>query len=89
MRNVPVQVNVWYDQGLLLYKYNIYWLYVHMAKDASVPPPNEYMPTQLDYTKHNYNKYHIYPKYSERQTWANSVDPDQTPKNLVSNQGLH
>ena len=29
----------------------------------------------------------IYPKYSDRQIWANSVDPDQTPHNAASDQG--
>ena len=24
---------------------------------------------------------HIYPKYWDKQAWANSVDPDQTPQN--------
>ena len=27
--------------------------------------------------------------YSERQAWANSVDPDQAPQNAASDQGLH
>ena len=27
--------------------------------------------------------------YSDRQAWANSVDPDQTPQNAASDQGLH
>ena len=25
-------------------------------------------------------KYRIYPKYSNKQAWANSVDPDQKPR---------
>ena len=29
------------------------------------------------------------PKYWDRQTWANSVDPDQMQQNGVSDQGLH
>ena len=29
------------------------------------------------------------PKYWDRQTWANSVDPDQMQQNTVSDQGLH
>ena len=33
--------------------------------------------------------YHIYSKYSNRWVWANSVDPDQTPQNAASDQGLH
>ena len=32
--------------------------------------------------------YRIYPKYSDRQASANSVDPDQTPHNAASDQGL-
>ena len=28
--------------------------------------------------------YYIYPKYSDRQPWANSVDPDQMPQNVAS-----
>ena len=32
---------------------------------------------------------HIYPKYSEGQLWANSVDPDHTTQNTASDQGLH
>ena len=31
----------------------------------------------------------FYPLYSDRQAWANSVDPDQTPHSVVSDQGLH
>ena len=30
----------------------------------------------------------IYPKYSDKQSWANRVDPGQTPQNAASNQGL-
>ena len=29
------------------------------------------------------------PKYWDRQTWANSVDPDQTLQTAASDQGLH
>ena len=28
------------------------------------------------------------PKYWDRQAWANSVDPDQMPQNVASDQGL-
>ena len=31
--------------------------------------------------------YHNVPKFSDRQTWANSADPDQTAPQ--SDQGLH
>ena len=31
----------------------------------------------------------VYSKYSDRQVRANSVDPDQTPQNAASDQGLH
>ena len=27
--------------------------------------------------------------YSDRHAWANSVDPDETPQNAASHQGLH
>ena len=33
--------------------------------------------------------YRTYSTYSVRQAWANSVDPDQTPQNAASDQGLH
>ena len=33
--------------------------------------------------------YHIYANCYERQAWANSVDPDQMPQNVASDQGLH
>ena len=33
--------------------------------------------------------YCIYPKYSDRQVGANSVDPDQMPHSVASDQGLH
>ena len=33
-------------------------------------------------------KNHTYSKYFDRQTWANSVDPDQTPQNAASDQDL-
>ena len=34
---------------------------------------------------------HNYPifKYWDKQAWANSVDPDQTPQNKASDLGLH
>ena len=32
---------------------------------------------------------HIYLRYSDRQAWANSVDPDQTSQNVASDQRLH
>ena len=31
--------------------------------------------TSLD----SFKRYHSVPKFSDRQVWANSVDPDQTP----------
>ena len=34
-------------------------------------------------------KYHIFPQYSNPGLWANCVDPDQTPQNAASDQGLH
>ena len=33
--------------------------------------------------------YRSYSTYSDRQAWVNSVDPDQTPQNAASDQGLH
>ena len=27
--------------------------------------------------------------YSDRQAWANSIDPDETPQNAASHLGLH
>ena len=30
----------------------------------------------------------MYRKYSDREAWAKSVDPDETPQNAASNQGL-
>ena len=33
--------------------------------------------------------YHIYLIYSDRQAWANSIDPDETPQNAASHLGLH
>ena len=33
--------------------------------------------------------YGIYPKHSDQHVWANSVDPDQMPRNVASDQGLH
>ena len=35
------------------------------------------------------SKYHVNPKYLNGQVCANSVDPDQTPQNAASDQGLH
>ena len=32
---------------------------------------------------------HIYHLYSDRQAWANSVDPDEAPQNVVIHQGVH
>ena len=32
--------------------------------------------------------YPIYTKYLDRQAWANSVDSDQMPQDVISNQGL-
>ena len=33
--------------------------------------------------------YTIYSKYWNSQAWANSVDTDQMPQNVTSDQGLH
>ena len=33
--------------------------------------------------------YHIYPKYSDRHTWADREEPDQMLQNAASDQGLH
>ena len=33
--------------------------------------------------------YRIYHMYSDRQGWANSIDPDETPQNTASHLGLH
>ena len=33
--------------------------------------------------------YRIYHIYSDRQAWANSLDPDETPQNAASHLGLH
>ena len=35
------------------------------------------------------HNYHIYHMYSDRQAWANSLDPDETPQNAASHLGLH
>ena len=32
--------------------------------------------------------YHIYHMYSDRQAWANSLDPDETPQNMASHLSL-
>ena len=29
------------------------------------------------------------PKFRDRQAWENSAEPDQTPLNVASDQGLH
>ena len=31
----------------------------------------------------------IYHTYSDWQAWTNSADPDETPQNVASHQGLH
>ena len=36
-----------------------------------------------------YSDYRIDPKYWDRHAWANSADPDQTPRPAASDQGLH
>ena len=36
-----------------------------------------------------WSNYHTYSTYSDRQAWANIVDPDQMPQNAASDQGLH
>ena len=33
-------------------------------------------------------KYHIYPKYLDRQAWA-KADPDEVLENVVSDEGLY
>ena len=37
----------------------------------------------------NSNDYRNDPKFSDRQVWANSADPDQTAPKEQSDQGLH
>ena len=49
--------------------------------------PNE-LAVSPDFSSH-FVPYFIYPTYSDRQAWANSVDPDQTPQNAASDLGLH
>ena len=34
-------------------------------------------------------EYRIYSKYLDKQAWTNTVDPDQTPQNAASDQGLY
>ena len=34
-------------------------------------------------------QYRIYHMYSDRQAWANNLDPDETPQNAASHLGLH
>ena len=36
-----------------------------------------------------YSYYRIFSTYSDKQAWANNVDPDQAPQNAASDQGLH
>ena len=33
-------------------------------------------------------QYHIYHMYLDRQAWTNSAEPDETPQNAASHQGL-
>ena len=42
----------------------------------------EFLDFRIDY-------YRIYHMYSDRQAWANSLDPDETLRNAVSHLGLH
>ena len=37
----------------------------------------------------NHFEYHNNPMYGNRQAWANSIDPDQMPLKVASDQGLH
>ena len=39
--------------------------------------------------QHRVLNYRIYHMYSDRQAWANSIDPDETPQNAASYLGLH
>ena len=45
--------------------------------------------TNLKKTISTMNELRKKPKYWDRQAWANSVDPDQMPQNVASDQGLH
>ena len=38
---------------------------------------------------HHYLLYHNYSKFSNRQAWANCVDPDQMLQYAASDQGLY
>ena len=38
---------------------------------------------------HNKINTGIYPKHLDRQAWDNRVEPDQTPQNAASDQGLY
>ena len=39
--------------------------------------------------KNKFYEYRNNPKYWDRQVWANSLDPDQTPQNTASDLCLH
>ena len=43
---------------------------------------------QAGYVLDYYHAYRSYPEYTDRQALANSVDPDQTPRNAASDQNL-
>ena len=41
------------------------------------------------YPEKGFVMYCIYRMYSDRQAWANNVDPDEMLQNTESHQGLH
>ena len=57
--------------------------------EIGVPGKSMQLDVLLDYATVSINAYRNNPKYWDRQAFAKSVDPDQTPHNVASDQGLH
>ena len=49
---------------------------------------NEY-PQQIISWRNKKSIYRIYCMYSDRQAWANSIEPDETPQSTAPHQDLH
>ena len=57
-----------------------------MKKSINAKKAENFPSIQVITNKSTYSIYHM---YSDRQAWANSIDPDETPQNAASHLGLH
>ena len=71
---------------MVIFQYNLYIFRIHLWT-VLYPKPCYNEPCYKEAVV--YLQYCVYRIYSDRQVWANGVDPDETLQNAASHQGLH